>query len=274
MNSLFAIYVCLCFPLFGQEYGKPDRGMPGDESIQRYLAMEAGKLEAQVFGEIKSAQDWQRLRPKYKKEYFYMLGLDPMPAKTPLHATKTGSIDLDGIVIEKLHFQSQPGLYVTGNFYRPSTNENEPVRKRPTVLYVCGHSNMGRDGNKTAYQSHGYWFAKHGYNCFTIDSLQLGEVAGIHHGTYRFDRWWWLSRGYTPAGVECWNGIRAIDYLQSRPDVDPEKIAVTGISGGGAATFWIAAADERVQVAVPVSGMADLESYLGNRVINGTFGDT
>jgi dienelactone hydrolase len=63
--------------------------------------------------------------------------------------------------------------------------------------------------------------------------------------------------------------VRGIDYLVSRPEVDPERIAVTGISGGGAATFWIAAADERVRVAVPVSGMADLMSYVPNRVING-----
>jgi dienelactone hydrolase len=69
--------------------------------------------------------------------------------------------------------------------------------------------------------------------------------------------------------VECLNGIRGIDYLVSRPDVDAKRIAVTGISGGGAATFWIAAADERVSVAVPVSGMADLPSYVTNRVING-----
>ncbi|MEK6237967.1 MAG: prolyl oligopeptidase family serine peptidase, partial [Planctomycetales bacterium] len=82
-------------------------------------------------------------------------------------------------------------------------------------------------------------------------------------------RWWWHSRGYTPAGVECWNGIRGIDYLLSRPDVDAGRLAVTGISGGGAATFWIAAADERVQIAAPVSGMADLLAYVPNRVING-----
>jgi dienelactone hydrolase len=100
-----------------------------------------------------------------------------------------------------------------------------------------------------------------------VDTLQLGEIAGIHHGTYREERWWWLSRGYTPAGVECWNGVRGIDYLASRPDVDAERIGVTGISGG--ATFWVAAADDRVKVAVPVSGMADLASYVGNRVING-----
>jgi hypothetical protein len=102
-----------------------------------------------------------------------------------------------------------------------------------------------------------------------VDTLQLGEIAAIHHGTYNLNRWWWHSRGYTPAGVEAWNGVRGIDYLLSRHDVDPQQIAVTGISGGGAATFWVAAADERVKVAIPVSGMADLDSYVPNRVING-----
>jgi cephalosporin-C deacetylase-like acetyl esterase len=145
----------------------------------------------------------------------------------------------------------------------------KPGEKLPAIFYVCGHSGRGRDGNKVAYQSHGIWFARHGYVCLVVDTLQLGEIAAIHHGTYNLKRWWWHSRGYTPAGVEAWNGIRGIDYLVSRPDVDPERLAVTGISGGGAATFWIAAADERVKVAVPVSGMADLESYVPNRVIDG-----
>jgi dienelactone hydrolase len=94
-------------------------------------------------------------------------------------------------------------------------------------------------------------------------------VAGIHHGTYQHNRWWWHSAGYTPAGVECWNGVRAIDYLVSRPEVDPGRIGVTGISGGGAATFWIAAADERVRCCVPVSGMSDLQSYVTDQVVNG-----
>ena len=103
-------------------------------------------------------------------------------------------------------------------------------------------------------ESIGPLFARHGYVCLVLDSLQLGEIAAIHHGTYREGRWWWHSRGYTPAGVECLNGIRGIDYLISRPDVDPQRIAVTGISGGGAATFWIAAADER-NVSMLFTGM-------------------
>jgi dienelactone hydrolase len=155
---------------------------------------------------------------------------------------------------------------VTANLYRPAKSDG---KKLPAILYVCGHSGRGRNGNKVAYQSHGIWFARHGYVCLVVDTLQLGEIAATHHGTYNLDRWWWHSRGYTPAGVEAWNGVRGIDYLISRPDVDPERIAVSGISGGGAATFWVAAADERVKVAVPVSGMADLETYVSNRVING-----
>ena len=113
------------------------------------------------------------------------------------------------------------------------------------------------------------WFASNGYVCLMIDTLQLGEIAGKHHGTYKLGRWWWQAAGYTPAGVECWNGVRAIDYLVGRPDVDAERIGVTGRSGGGAATIWIAAADDRVKFAVPVSGMSDLECYVSHKVING-----
>jgi len=256
-----------CSAGFGQEYGPPDRGQPGDEMIQAYLAREADRIHATFLDEVESLDDWQARRPRYKEEYFHMLGLWPLPEKTPLKATITGTLEGDGYQVDMIHFQSRPRLYVTGNLYRPAkTREGERL---PAVVYVCGHSYQGRPGNKTAYQSHGIWFARHGYVCLALDSLQLGEIGALHHGTYRENRWWWHSRGYTPAGVECLNGMRAVDYLQSRPDVDPERIAVTGISGGGAASFWIAAADERIKVAVPVSGMADLPSYVNNRVING-----
>jgi dienelactone hydrolase len=172
----------------------------------------------------------------------------------------------EGFVVDMIHYQSRPRLYVTGNLYRPAAVK--PGERLPAVLYVCGHTSRGRNGNKTAYQSHGIWFARHGYVCLVIDTLQLSEIPAVHKGVYNDGRWWWHSRGYTPAGVECWNGIRGIDYLVSRADVDPDRIAVTGISGGGAATFWIAAADERVKVAVPVSGMADLLTYVPKQVIN------
>jgi dipeptidyl aminopeptidase/acylaminoacyl peptidase len=199
--------------------------------IQEYLSCETQKIHNCFLQDIESAEDWEKLRPKYKQEYLYMLGLWPLPPKTPLKATITGTLRGDGYVVDMLSYQSRPRLYVTANLYRP-TNVKEGERL-PAVLYVCGHSRRGRNGNKTAYQSHGIWFARHGYICLMLDSLQLGEIAAVHHGTYREDRWWWHSRGYTPAGVECLNGMRGIDYLISRTDVDPKRIAVTGISGGG-----------------------------------------
>lgn len=259
----------LCFALAvtarAHAQKKDDPRKPGDDMIEKYLAAKTAELSKKVFDGATTLDEWEKKRPRLKQEYLYMLGLWPLPEKTPLHATVTGTLQRDGIAIEKLHFQSKPGLYVTGNLYRPK----KIAGKLPAVLYVCGHSGRGRDGNKTAFQDHGMWFASNGYVCLVIDTLQLGEIPGIHHGTYREGRWWWHAAGYTPAGVECWNGIRAIDYLVSRPDVDADRLAVTGISGGGAATFWIAAADERVKVAVPVSGMSDLESYVTNKVING-----
>jgi cephalosporin-C deacetylase-like acetyl esterase len=257
-----------------QDKGKKDERKPGDEMIEKYLAAEADKLSKKFMDGAKTLGEWQKKRPRLYQEYMDMLGLWPLPEKTPLHATVTGQVEGHGVVVEKIHFQSKPGLYVTANYYRPKTING----KLPAILYVCGHSGRGRDGNKTAFQDHGFWFANNGYTCLILDTLQLGEIPGIHHGTYGLrgtgaaeapTRFWWHSAGYTPAGVECWNGVRGIDYLLTRPEVDPDRIGVTGISGGGAATFWIAAADERVKVAVPVSGMSDLESYVKNNVING-----
>ena len=121
-----------------------------------------------------------------------------------------------------------------------------------TVIYGC----------KAHYQHHAAWYAANGYVCFVVDTLQLGEVPGLHHGTYREGKWWWQSRGYTPAGVEVWNGIRAIDYLVTRPEVDPDRIGVTGRSGGGAMSWYLGAVDDRLAAVVPVAGITDLHDHL------------
>jgi dienelactone hydrolase len=250
-----------------QVYGEPDRGAPGDPMIQEYLRQATGEIERDFLANCRTAEEWNQARERHRREYFHMLGLWPMPERTPLNATITRTLDRGDYSVDLLHYQSRPGLYVTGNLYRPA---RVPAGERlPAILYVCGHSPHGQDGNKTQFQSHGIWFARHGYVCLIVDTLEMGEITCTHHGTYREGRWWWLSRGYTPAGVECWNGVRGLDYLAARADVDPERLGVTGISGGGAATTWIAAGDERVKAAAPVSGWSDLTAHVPNRVVNG-----
>ncbi len=263
MRTRVAICTALATALLARAADEP-AAKPGDDAIDVYLAQETAKLNERALNGAKTREEWEARRPRLRQEYFDMLGLWPLPEKTPLDAKITGTLERGDVDIEKVHFQSRPGLYVTGDLYRPKKIEG----KLPAILYVCGHSNMGRDGNKTAYQDHGMWFASNGYVCLIIDTVELGEIRGEHHGTYSKGRWWWHSAGYTPAGVECRNGVRAIDYLVSRPDVDADHIGVTGISGGGAATVWIAAADERVKCAAEVSGMSDLECYVSEKVVN------
>ena len=136
-----------------QDHWPADRSSPGDAMIQQYLARETEKIEYSWLSGIKSREDWERLRHVWKEEYFYMLGLRPMPPKTPLAATITGTLPRDGYTVDLIHYQSRPQLYVTGNLYRPASLK--PGERLPAVLYVCGHSNQGRSGNKTAYQSYG-----------------------------------------------------------------------------------------------------------------------
>jgi len=244
--------------------------LPGDRSIRQYLAARAAELEREFLPGINRAADFEKFRPALREDLFDMLGLKPMPERTPLNATVTGKIERPGYTIEKLHFQSLPGLYVTANLYLPSGKaggEANPANGRyPAILYQVGHYNQHRrDGNKAAPDclQQGIWFATHGYAALVVDTLELSEIAGLHRGLIGERRWWWHSTGYTPAGVETWNAIRAIDYLVSRPEVDGDRIGATGISGGGIGTFWIAAADERVKAAAPVSGMGDLTFYAG-----------
>jgi cephalosporin-C deacetylase-like acetyl esterase len=153
---------------------------------------------------------------------------------------------------------------VTGNFYVP----NGPAKSLPTLLYLCGHSPHPL-GAKVEYQDRAHWFASHGYPCLVLDTLEFGEVAGIHHGTHNLNMWNWLSLGYTPAGVEVWNAIRALDYLETRPEVDKGRIGLTGISGGGAITWYTAAVDERIAAAAPVCSTFTFGSQAAHWIASG-----
>ncbi len=240
-----------------------------EKQLQGYFRHETQGITDRCLSEVKTAEDWLEKQAEYRRQLAEMLGLDPLPPRTDLLPVVTGETTAAGIVVERLQFQSLPGLYVTANLYRPA-EVSDPL---PAILYLCGHARVNEDGisygNKTAYHHHGVWFARHGYVCLMLDTIQLGEIEGVHHGTYNLNQWWWNSRGYSPAGVEAWNGIRALDYLEQRTEVDAKRIGVTGRSGGGAYSWWVAALDQRVAAAVPVAGITSMHNHVIDACVDG-----
>ncbi|MEZ6134727.1 MAG: alkaline phosphatase D family protein [Pirellulaceae bacterium] len=242
-------------------------------SWQAYTAQRTRQLEKNSLDELATVtrDTWPATQRQWRSELQEMLGLSPWPEKTDLKTTVTGTISLAGVDVDRLHYQSRPGLYVAANLYQPTGSA--PADGWPAVLYVCGHARATEHGrllgNKTAYQHHGLWLARHGVVCLMIDTIQLGEFHGEHHGTYKLGRWDWISRGYTPAGVEAWNAMRGVDLLCETPGVDGKRIGITGRSGGGAYSWFAAALDERIGVAVPVAGITDLRNHVVDGCVEG-----
>lgn len=240
-----------------------------DAAMVSYFRNETAQLEKQCLAAIRSLDDWKTRREEYRRQLQEMLGLWPMPERTDLNPVVTGRIEEQDFSVEKVQFQAAPQLYVTANLYLPKPSG----KSAPAILYLCGHSRMFTNGvslgNKTGYQHHGAWFARNGYVCLSVDSLELGEIPGVHRGTRFLGRWWWNTRGYTPAGVEAWFGIRALDYLCSRPEVDVQRIGLTGRSGGGSYSWNVAALDDRVKVVCPIAGITDLQNHVVDNCVDG-----
>ena len=132
---------------------------PADKRLSSYFTDQTTKLREDCLASVDSLQQWEALRTEYRRQLLEMLGLDPLPPRTDLKPVIVGSEthgkDDAQIVVERIHFQSRPGLYVTGNLYRPRV-VSKPL---PAILYVCGHGRVRIDnvdyGNKVHYQHHG-----------------------------------------------------------------------------------------------------------------------
>ncbi|MFQ6134001.1 MAG: alpha/beta hydrolase family protein, partial [Armatimonadota bacterium] len=232
--------------------------------MRSYLCREARRISDEALSDFTDAAAWRRLLPEKRRQYAEMMCLHELPPQAerpPLNPKVTGVLDRDKYTVEKLYYESLPQLYVASNLYVPKGLDGPA----PGVLYVCGHSST----QKVHYQAHPRRFAELGFVALVVETVQLGEVRGYHHGCYREGWWHWYSRGYTSAGMELLNGIRGLDLLQERPEVDGDRLGVTGISGGGAMSWWLAAGDERIKCAAPVCGTATLASHIIDRTIDG-----
>ncbi len=234
-------------------------------NIRLYLEEAAAQITDQDLAGIQTLHDWQKIREERYNELAEMLSLEDVPWNRKREKPKvkiTGVLHEKGYRIEKLYYESLPSLYVPANLYIP---DHARKKATPAILYVCGHAPT----QKVHYQAHARKFAQLGFVCLIIETIQWGEVRGEHWGAYARGWFHWYSRGYDPAGVEVWNAMRGLDLLAARPEVNPEKMGVTGISGGGSQSWYIAALDPRIKAAAAVCGASTLKSHILTRTIDG-----
>lgn len=223
-----------------------------------------------VIARLRGAAAWkQRQRETYDK-LLDIVG--PFPERTPLNPVVTGVINKEGYRIEKIVFESMPQYHVTAALFVPS----DLTKKRPAILNVIGHSTASF--RREIYQVVILNLVKKGFVVLAMDPYGQGEridyydadkgesiVGGStaihsHIGNQMF------LTGVSPGRYFVWDGIRAIDYLRTREEVDPERIGVTGLSGGGTQTTYISIFDDRVKAVAPscyITGFRRLLESIG-----------
>jgi cephalosporin-C deacetylase-like acetyl esterase len=218
---------------------------------------------------IHDQRELLKTQDELRKKLLQMIG--GLPAvKTDLHSRVTGRIQMDGFSVEKIIFQSLPGVYVAALVYLPDDHS----KKHPAVLVPAGHAPDG----KFHYQSLSQRLAGRGYVVISWDPVGQGERSQFWDASTGKSRYNLVCgehavmgnlaylAGANLARWEIWDGIRAVDYLLTRPEVDGERISITGTSGGGFQATLIAALDERIRVAVPSCYISALPMRIYNRI--------
>ncbi len=220
-------------------------------------AMDYYDIRDMEIAKLKTKSEWMMRQSVVREKLMGMVG--PFPEKTPVNVRITGTIKKEGYRIDKIVYEPMPGYYVTGCLYVPDGIKG----KAPAILNVIGHNQEAF--RAPLYQVINFNLVKKGMIVFAIDPPGQGEHVQYFDPKINFS-----SIGYTVIehcyfGNQCflsgssaaryfiWEGMRAIDYLVTRKDVDPERIGVTGFSGGGTVTSYISAFDDRVKVSVPCS---------------------
>ena len=219
----------------------------------------------QRFEAIQTAEDLARLREDVRAGLAEMWG--PFPAeRSALNAQVTGVLERDDFVVEKIVFESRPKFYVTANLYRPKQVEG----RLPAALVPCGHSAEGKAAE--SYQRFGILLARSGFIAFVWDPIGQGErlqlldpatgqpLAGVGTAEHRaLGHQSWLV-GLNLMNYRAWDASRAIDYLETRPDVDAERIVMGGVSGGGMETLQYAPFEPRLRAAFPACAAASFKA--------------
>lgn len=270
--SIFLMFIFQPLPIHSQtDYSVLDYwNYYSDAENQLYkqqseISFETLTIRKESIANLRSKTDWEGRQQLVKEKLQESLG--DFPTKTPLNPIITKSIKKDGYTIEKLFFESMPGVKVTAAFFIPK----EKRKNLPTIIYCSGHSDLAFRSD--IYQHVILNLVKKGFAVFAFDPYGQGERLQYFDqnlGKSRFSPTREHSypgaqlfiNGESTAKYMIWDGIRAVDYLLTRNEVDPNRIGITGRSGGGTQTAQIAAFDERIKASAPECYITTLEYQL------------
>lgn len=245
--------------------------LPADAGATSYTAVYNAVEEADVAADAA----WRRLstrgecdafRREMRRRYVEATGIgdvDGLRDRTPLNARTVATVRKDGCRIEKILFESRPGVFVTGLLFLPDAAKFAPPYA--AILVSCGHSNNGKGAMD--YQRGCVMAAQRGMAAFIYDPIGQGErtqrpPTNNCAGHNRFGALAALV-GRSMAAFRIWDAVRAIDFLQSRPDVRPDAIGMMGNSGGGTMTALVSAIDRRVKAAAPSCYLSTIRAVYG-----------
>jgi cephalosporin-C deacetylase-like acetyl esterase len=263
---LSAVLLAAVSPAYSQTPAPPQPLAKGDPSspanigrtkLTEYLdGLAAQELTARraTVADIKTRAQAEARQREIRKKMLTLIG--DLPEKTPLNSRSLGTTQADGFRIEKVIFDSQPNFPVTALLYLPDTKPGAPQTKLPAIVVAPGHGPTGKMSDFLFAST----FARNGFAVLSYDPIGQGERLQYpdpaHPGQSLASR---PTGEHGEAGLQptligdavaryfAWDGIRAVDYLQSRPEVDPNRIGAFGCSGGGAMTALLGALDPRIK---------------------------
>ena len=287
-TAIFCIALTSCSAAFAFASDPPAEllrvrpALPDGPRITPYLTSQLERawafdeIRRERFAKLRTHDDVVKLQNELRQRALDVIGGLP-DQRTPLNARIVDTVRMDGYRIEKVIFESVPGLHVTALVYVPDAPDT-PAGPKPAVLVACGHSPLGKAF--VNYQNIAGRLAKRGYVVICWDPVGQGERSQFWDAAHNRSRYNMVCGEHailgsfaTLAGTSLtrwmvWDGIRAVDYLLTRADVDPKRLAITGTSGGGFQSLWIGALDPRIAVVAPSAFVTALPARMANRIFD------
>jgi dienelactone hydrolase len=204
--------------------------------------------------EYRTKAQWEKRREQLRKQILFAAGLYPLPKKPKLRSLVFGRIENSDYSVEKVAIETMPGYWLGGNLYRPLGKPG----KHPGIASPHGHWLYGRLENQplASVPARGISLARQGFVVMTYDMVGYNDTAQTPHafGEDKVDQLW----SFGPLGLQLWNSIRVLDFLETLPDVDPAQLGGTGASGGATQLMMLAAVDDRIRFSAPVNMISSI----------------